>query len=411
MTYSFGDCVLDLQRFELRRAGERLKVEPQVFDVLALLVRERQRVVTKEELLDDVWGDRFVTESALTSRIKALRRAIGDDGKTQRYVRTVHGRGYQFVGDVTETTDDTAAPSRAPTTRPAPSELPPQEIRFCTTDDGVRLAYATMGSGLPMVKAANWLSHLDYDHESTVWRHWLVELSRRFRLVRYDERGCGLSDWEVPDFSFDAWVNDLETVVDAVGLDRFALLGISQGGPVAMAYAARHPERVSRLVMLGSFAQGRRRRARTPEELDLADTRIKLAGLSWGQPDPTYRQVFVSRFLPEGTQAEWREFDELQRRSTSAENAARFLRVFADIDVTDIAAKVTVPTLIACSRREPDRMFEQSRRLASLIPDSRLVPLDSCNHLLPERDPAWRHFLSELDAFMGISTSTTAETP
>jgi pimeloyl-ACP methyl ester carboxylesterase len=204
-------------------------------------------------------------------------------------------------------------------------------------------------------------------------------------------------------------VRDLETVVDAVGLDRFPLLGISQGGPVAMAYAARHPERVSRLVLFGTFAQGRRRRARTAQELELAETRIKLAGLSWGQPDPTYRQLFVSRFLPEGTQAEWREFDELQRRSTSPENAARFQRVFADIDVTDIAPKVTAPTLIAGSRREPDRMFEQSRLLASLVPDSRLVPLDSSNHLLPERDPAWRHFLSELDTFMGMSPGPGGE--
>jgi DNA-binding winged helix-turn-helix (wHTH) protein/pimeloyl-ACP methyl ester carboxylesterase len=400
MTYSFGDCQLDLQRYELRRAGQPLKVEPQVFDVLAELVRERDRVVTKQELLDAVWGDRFVSESALTSRIKALRRAIGDDGKTQKYVRTVHGRGYQFVADVTES--PSTSPDPAPPGSPTP-EPPAQEIRFCTTDDAVRLAYATMGSGPVLVKAANWLSHLDFDHESTVWRHWLVELSRRFRLVRYDERGCGLSDWETPEFSFEAWVRDLETVVDAVGLDRFPLLGISQGGPVALAYAARHPERVSRLVLFGTFAQGRRRRARTPQELELAETRIKLAGLSWGQPDPTYRQLFVSRFLPEGTQAEWREFDELQRKSTSPENAARFQRVFADIDVTDIAPKVTAPTLIAGSRREPDRMFEQSRLLASLVPDCRLVALDSANHLLPERDPAWRHFLSELDTFMGMS--------
>jgi DNA-binding winged helix-turn-helix (wHTH) protein len=267
VVYAFGDCELDLSRYELRRGGRARRLEPQVFDVLVLLVRERDRVVTKEEILDTVWGDRFVSESALTSRIKAVRQAIGDDGKAQRLVRTVHGRGYQFVAEV----EDRGAP-------PAP----PQEIRFCTTDDGVRLAYAEMGAGPPLVKVANWLSHLDYDWETVVWRHWLTELSRRHRLVRYDERGCGLSDWDVSDLSFDAWVRDLETVVDAAHLDRFPLLGISQGGPVAVAYAVRHPERVSHLVLLGAFARGRRKRAKTKEERELEEARFEIVRLGWG---------------------------------------------------------------------------------------------------------------------------------
>jgi pimeloyl-ACP methyl ester carboxylesterase/DNA-binding winged helix-turn-helix (wHTH) protein len=392
--YAFGGCELDLERFELRRDGVARRIEPQVFDVLVLLVRQRERVVSKEEILDTVWGDRFVSESALTSRIKALRQAVGDDGRGQRIVRTVHRRGYQFAAEVVERADG----SRAGTAPVA--ELPAQEIRFCTTSDGVRLAYAIMGSGPPLVKVANWLTHLDYDRETVVWRHWLAELSARYRLVRYDERGCGLSDWEVADLSFDAWVRDLETVVDAAGLERFPLLGISQGGPVAVAYAVRHPERVSRLVLHGTFAQGRRRRAVSQDELDLHDARDEIVRLGWGRPEPQYRHVFVSRFLPEGTQEEWRHFDELQRRSTSAENAWRLIRAFAEIDITDLAPLVTVPTLIACGRREPERQFEQSRLLASLIPGSRFVPLDTCNHVMPERDPAWLHFLAELEAFV-----------
>jgi DNA-binding winged helix-turn-helix (wHTH) protein/pimeloyl-ACP methyl ester carboxylesterase len=401
VVYVFGDCQLDLRRYELQRGGVVRPIEPQVFDVLVLLVRERDRVVTKEELLDTVWGDRFVSESALTSRIKAARQAIGDDGKAQRLVRTVHGRGYQFVADVTELEE-----------RPAPSSsmdaLPEQEIRFCTADDGTRLAYATMGSGRPLVKVANWLSHLDYDRQSVVWRHWLIELSRRFRLVRYDERGCGLSDWDVPEFSFEAWVRDLEAVVDAVGLERFPLLGISQGGPVAIAYAVRNPDRVSHLVLLGSYAQGRRARAATPEDHELMDARIQMTRVAWGRPDPQYRQMFVSRFLPEGTQEEWRVFDELQQRSTSPENAWRFVREFGDIDVRELASHVRAPTLIACARREPEDAFEQSRLLATLIPGSRLLPLDSCNHLLPERDPAWSAFLLELDRFLAAPAPVPA---
>ncbi len=398
--YTFGDCELDVRRFELRRGGVAVPIEPQVFDVLALLVRERDRVVTKEEILDTVWGDRFVSESALTSRVKAARQAVGDNGKMQRIVRTVHGRGYQFVAEVTPAVDDAVNAAAGRTeTRPLPP-LPAQEIRFCTAADGVRLAYAVMGSGRPLVKAANWLSHLDYDRETVVWRHWLLELSSRYRLLRYDERGCGLSDWDVPEFSLDAWVRDLEAIVDAAGYERFALLGISQGGPVAIKFAVRNPERVSHLVLLGSFLQGRRKRAASTADVELVEARIDLTRLGWGRPEPQYRQMFASRFLPEGTRDEWRAFDELQRRSTSPENAWRFLSEFADIDVTDLAPQVSVPTLIACARREPDDAFEQSRRLASLIRGSRLLPLDSCNHLLPERDPAWGEFVHELDSFL-----------
>ena len=393
MIFVFSDCQLDLDRFELRRAGRLRPVEPQVFDLLAVLIRERHRVVPKEELLDTVWGNRFVSESALTSRVKAARQAIGDDGHSQRLIRTARGRGYQFVAPV----DEAAQPDPAATLGPAP---PAQEIRFCTAGDGIRLAYAVSGAGPPLVKAANWLSHLAYDWESPVWRHWLTELSCRFRLVRYDERGCGLSDWDIARFSFEDWVDDLEAVVDAAGLDRFPLLGISQGGPVAIAYAVRHPERVTQLVLLGSFAQGRRKSARTPDELALAEAHIEIVRLGWGRPDPTYRQIFVARFLPEATQEQWRSFDELQQRSTSPDNAWRFVGEFADIDVTNLASKLTMPTLIMCSRREPGNRFEQSRLLAALIPNSRLVPLDSSNHLLPEGDPAWKHFLAEIDRFL-----------
>jgi pimeloyl-ACP methyl ester carboxylesterase/DNA-binding winged helix-turn-helix (wHTH) protein len=444
LIFVFGDCELDLDRFELRRAGQVRPVEPQVFDLLAVLIRERRRVVPKAELLDTVWGSRFVSESALTSRVKAARQAIGDDGRSQHLIRTAHGRGYQFVAPVTEAARSDpvteaapsgpvseAAPSgpvseaapSGPVSEAAPSDpvtriwpsppalsppvpsppappAPAQEIRFCTAGDGTRLAYATSGAGPPLVKAANWLSHLDYDWESPVWRHWLAELSRRFSLVRYDERGCGLSDWNIGRFSFDDWVDDLEAVVDATGLDRFSLLGISQGGPVAIAYAVRHPERVSHLVLLGAFARGRRKSARTPDELDLAEAHIEIVRLGWGRPDPMYRQIFAARFLPEATQEQWRSFDELQRRSTSPENAWRFVDEFANIDVTTLAPQLTVPTLIMCSRREPDNRFEQSRLLAAQIPNSRLVPLDSSNHLLPERDPAWQHFLAEIDRFL-----------
>ncbi|MGH9217097.1 MAG: alpha/beta fold hydrolase, partial [Acidimicrobiales bacterium] len=297
MIYTFDGYELDLDQFELRRDGARVAVEPQVFDVLAHLVEHRTRVVSKVELLESVWKTTFVTESALTSRIKGARQAVGDDGRLQRMIRTVHGRGYRFVSPVDVFVSPASAPPAA--SRPTESRVAvTQEIRFCRSADGVQVAYASSGEGPPLVKAANWLSHLDYDWESPIWRHWLQELSRRHQLIRHDERGCGLSDWDVDHLSIDTKVADLEAVVDACGLERFALLGISGGGPASVAYAARHPERVRKLVLYGAYARGRMARARTVEEKREAELMVDLAELGWGRDDPAFRHVFTLQFMP-----------------------------------------------------------------------------------------------------------------
>jgi pimeloyl-ACP methyl ester carboxylesterase/DNA-binding winged helix-turn-helix (wHTH) protein len=394
--------VLDTQSYELRSGDEVIRVEPQVFDVLTQLVRNHHRCVTKEELFDSVWGGRFVGEAALTSRIKTARRALGDDGESQRYIRTVRGRGYQFVGTVhTGAPPDTDAEPESPEPEPEPEPVPPrQQIAFCRAADGVRLAYAVAGEGSPLVRAANWMTHLGYDIESPVWKHWVSDLSRKHRFIRYDERGCGLSDWDATDFTFDDWVTDLETVVEALGLERFPLLGVSQGGAVAVAYAARHPERVSRLVLCGAYARGRAVRAVGEEEKRAAALDLDLARVGWGRDDPAFRQVFAAQFLPDGTRADWAAFDQLQRRTTSPENAVRFLEEFGRIDVRDEAREVTCPTLIMHARddhRVPMRFGEE---LAALIGDSRLVGLSSNNHLLTATEPAWRVFRDEIDAFL-----------
>ena len=395
--FAFDGCELDVQRLELRRDGQGVAVEPQVFDVLVYLLRHRDRVVSKEELLDEVWGDRFVSESALTSRIKAARRAIGDDGASQRIIRTLHGRGYRFVADV-----DELPPSGGATVEGAQAheQRPPQRVQLCTAADGVHLAYSVGGTGPTLVKAANWLSHLDYDWESPVWRHWWRELSARYQLVRYDERGGGLSDWDVEDFSLEAWVADLETVVDAAGLDRFVLLGISQGGPVAMTYAARHPERVRGLILYGTFPRGRLMRATTAQEEDEARMLVQLVRLGWGQDNSAFRRVFAMQFMPEGTQEQWEAFDELQRRSTSPRNAVRFVEAFSDIDVSEVVGRVAAPSLVIHCRGDVRIPVEGARRLAAQLPHSRFVILDSQNHLLLEDEPAWPVFLAEVDAFI-----------
>jgi pimeloyl-ACP methyl ester carboxylesterase len=350
-------------------------------------------VVPKAELLDNIWGDRFVSESALTSRIKAARRLIGDDGSSQRLIRTVHGRGYRFVADVETMTG--ASPAAVRTDRGVQ-----QPVQFCTTADGVRLAFASAGVGRPLMKVANWLSHLEYDWESPVWHHWWRDLSAGRRLVRYDERGCGLSDWDVDEFSLEAWVTDLETVVDASGLTRFPLIGISQGGPVAITYAARHPERVSGLILYGTYAEGRRARARTSLGEDEARLHLQLARLGWGRDEPAFRRVFAMQFMPEGTLEQWDAFDELQRVTTSPGNAVRFMEAFHALDVRDTAATLAVPTLVLHARRDARAPVELGRQLAALIPGSRFVTLDSANHLLLGDEPAWRQFLGELESFL-----------
>jgi pimeloyl-ACP methyl ester carboxylesterase/DNA-binding winged helix-turn-helix (wHTH) protein len=400
MRFEFGDYTIDLSRYQLYRDAETVHLEPQVFDVLAYLLLNRDRVVPKSELLEKIWGDQFVSESTLTSRVMAARRAVGDDGRAQRVIRTVFGRGYQFVARAQE--QATASSSSEGPAIPAPTEIPPpidQVIQFCRAQDGTRIAYATAGDGPVLVKAANWMTHVDYDAESLVWRHWLAELSRRFTLVRYDERGCGLSDWDVERIDFEVWVEDLKSVVDELGLRRFPLLGVSQGAAVAVAFAARYPERVSSMVLYGSYARGRLTRAQTPEAIREAALDVELARVGWAHDDPSFRRVFTTQFLPDGTREEWAEFDALQRRTISPANAVAFLETFATIDVTEPATRVSCPTLIMHARDDVRVPIRAARELAALIPGSKLVPLPGRNHLLTSGEPAWPMFLAELDCF------------
>jgi pimeloyl-ACP methyl ester carboxylesterase len=278
-----------------------------------------------------------------------------------------------------------------------------QQIRFCTSSDGVRVAFATAGEGPPLVKAANWLSHLEFDWNSPVWRHWIRELARDHTLVRYDERGCGLSDWSAEEFSLDAWVRDLEAVVDGLGLERFPLLGISQGGAIAIAYTVRHPERVSRLILYGGYSRGRSHRNLSEWEREEREVMLRMIAVGWGKDHAAFRQVFTSLFIPEANREQTNWFNELQRVSATPENAVRIARTFDDLDVRELAPRLELPTLVLHATGDLRVPFAEGRLLASLIPGARFVPLESRNHILLEGEPAWPRFIREVRSFLGVS--------
>jgi pimeloyl-ACP methyl ester carboxylesterase len=276
-----------------------------------------------------------------------------------------------------------------------------QAIRFVTTRDGVKLAYAVSGSGPPLLKTANWLNHLEFDWESPVWRHWFGLFSRHHRLYRYDVRGSGLSDWVDTGLSFDDQVSDLEQIVEAAELERFALLGISQGASVAVEYAVRHPERVSHLVIHGGFVQGWARRGPAAERIGRAQ--VELVRVGWGVEAPAYRRMFGELFIPDATEEQLDWFTELQRRTTRPDLAARIMEASGSIDVTQRMRLVQAPTLVLHPRGDVIVPFDQGRVIAAGIPHAKFVTLDSGNHLLIEGEPAWQRFAAAVGEFLGWS--------
>lgn len=394
LLYLFEGFTLDKERRELRTNDSMtVVVGPQVFDLLVYLIENRERVVSKDDLIASVWDGRIVSDSTLDSRVNAARKALGDSGKEQRLIRTAARKGIRFVGEVIEKTNEDISASVK-----SPSGVQ-QKVQFCTASDGVRIAYALAGQGLPLVKAANWLNHLEYDWQSPIWSHLLQALAADYQLIRYDERGNGLSDWDVEDISFDAFVRDLESVADATGLDRFALLGISQGCAVSIAYAVRHPERVSHLVLYGGYSRGRRMRGSTAE-VETADATLTLMRLGWGQENPAFRHIFTSLFIPGGTVEQMKWFDDLQRVTTSPENAVRIRQTMNNIDVSDLLDRITVPTLVVHCHGDAVVPFEEGRLMAAGISGARFVALEGCNHLILPGEPAFGRFLDAIRSFL-----------
>ncbi len=392
--FEFGSFRIEVAQRRLLREGRPVPLRAKLFDTLLVLVENHGRLVGKDELMTALWPDAVVEEGNLAHNISQLRHALGERTTGQKFVETVSKHGYRFVAAVRESMDARQTASHA--------GVSPHEIRICTTPDKVRIAYATIGEGPPLVKAANWLNHLEFDWHSPVWRHLVDALARDHQFVRYDERGTGLSDWEVDDISFEAFVSDLEAVVDAAGLERFALLGISQGSAVSVAYATRHPERVTALVLHGGYLRGWKNQAEAAVRGEALQT---LIGLDWGRDNPAIRQMFTSSFVPDGTAEQIAWFNELQRVSTSPANAVRLRAAFGAIDVTEPASRVSVPTLVLHSTGDRVIQFSAGRELAAAIPGARFVPIESRNHLILEHEPIWPQYVETIRRFLDSASS------
>jgi pimeloyl-ACP methyl ester carboxylesterase/DNA-binding winged helix-turn-helix (wHTH) protein len=391
--YAFGPFRLEVRERRLLRDGTVVALAGKAFDALVMLVEGANALQKQDALMDRLWPDIAVEQNSLQQCVSLIRKALSDAPSVE--LETVRGQGYRLHAEVREVSSSSA---RAPRVSPHDG-LTAQRTHFCSAHDGARLAYASLGDGPPLVKAANWLNHLELDWQGPVWKHWLELLSAEHRLIRYDARGNGLSDWKPPSISFEDFVADLGTVFDAAKVDRAPVLGISQGAAVAVAYAARYPERVSGLILIGGCARGWRVKQKAKLTQRMEALRV-LMRQGWGSDNAAFRQIFTTSFFPTGTKEQTEWFNELQRQTTSPDNAADILSALGDLDVRDELARVRAPTLVVHSRIDAVVPFKDGLELASGIRGARFVALDDANHLLMDGEPGWIRFTAELSSFL-----------
>jgi len=388
---SFDKHTLDPLRRELRADGSMVAVEPQVFDLLEYLIRHRDRVVSKDELLGSVWHGRVVSESTLSVCINAARRAVGDSGERQALIRTFSRKGFRFIADVHETSSYKG---------PAPDDSDTaQAVRFCRTTDGVNIATTATGAGVAVIRTATWLNHLEYEWNNPIRQGLMHFLSDHMRLIRYDGRGNGLSDREAQDISLEGFGRDLDAVIKCWELKEYVLLGMSQGAPIAVAHAVKYPERVTKLILHGGFTLGRNKRA-SPDERKMGDAMATLLKQGWGQEGSVFMRMYSAAYLPEGSPEEIKAFAELQEKATTGEMAVRIRSACDDIDIRELLPQVHVPTLVLHSRNDHVQPFEEGRRIAAEIPGAKFVSLESSNHVPMPGEPAWERFQHEVVAFL-----------
>ncbi|GMG84492.1 alpha/beta fold hydrolase [Paralimibaculum aggregatum] len=391
MRFLFADCVLDTKRHRLLRSGEPVPVEPQVFDLLHVLAERAGELVTKDELIAAVWNGRIVSDATIASRINAARTAVGDSGRHQLVIRTLPRRGFALVAEVSRGSDD--RPQGAPEMR--------QTVRMVASSDGTGIAYAVSGAGPPLLRAGHFLTHLEMDWQGSVYRPTIAALSARHTLVRYDQRGTGLSQTDVADLSIEAYAADMLAVADAAGLDRFPIFATSQGVPVSVHVAAAHPERVSRLVLFGGFAQGRALRSGNRSHGD-AEALMTLLNRGWGKPESGFMSAFIAMFCPDASPEERTSIARSQLASATPEMAGRIRRAIDRFDVTESLAKVRAPTLVMHADGDAIHPVAQGRLLAANIPGAEFKLIHSNNHIILGSSCTWDEIISKVIEFINI---------
>lgn len=387
--FTFGPFHLDVQERRLLRDGALVPLSGKAFDTLVALVEGANTLQRQQALMERLWPDTVVEPNSLQYNVSLVRRVL--DGAAGVEIQTLRGQGYRLIAEVVRTH------AHAPRSHVA------QRTHFCKAGDGARLAFAKLGDGRPIVKAANWLSHVELDWHGDVWTTWLELLGRERCLVRYDARGNGLSDWHPPTITFDDFVSDLGVVFDAAAVERAPIIGICQGASVAVAYAARQPERVSALVLVGGCARGWRVKGH-PRLVERFEALMVLMRQGWGGRNAAFRQIFTTAFFPNATAELAESWNELQRQTTTPDNAANILSALGDIDIRSDMARIRVPTLVLHSKDDAVVPMSDGVELATGIAGARFVPLDSPNHLLVPDDPTWPRVAAEIDSFLTQET-------
>jgi len=390
--YVFDLYVLDVDERRLLRAGEEIRLRGKLFDTLRVLVENAGRLMRKDELMQAVWPDSIVEENNLDHCVSHLRKVL-HPGK---FIETVPRHGYRFVSEVSLS----GSGPKLVRLEPALQHLdaPDQEVQFFTASDGVRIAYTIGGCGPAIVRTIDWLNHLDFEWKSPFLRHWLSEIMRHNTLVRYDQRGSGLSDWGVEDFSYERMVKDFEELIEATGLEQVSIFGGCQGAAIATVYATRHPERVSKLIFNGAFANG----WPPPGEIgkEQFEALLTLIRHGWGHDNPAFRQMWSTLFHPDADSVEMDWLNELQRISTSPENAVSMMSEFPNFKIFELLPQISCPTLVMHSRDDATVPAHEGRLIAARIRGARFVELPSRSHMVRPGDPAWDLFVEEFSSFM-----------
>ncbi|MEM8631879.1 MAG: alpha/beta fold hydrolase [Pseudomonadota bacterium] len=390
MILRFEDCELDLERFVLRRAGETVHVEPQVFDLIAFLARNAGSVVLKDALVEAVWQGLAVSDATINARISGARRALGDSGKEQRIIRTVPRKGFEFRPEVRM--GDTAPPVDT-----VPSKA--SRVRYVASADGTPIAWAESGDGPVLIRASHWLSHLERDLSCPLWQPYIDRLSRYRRLLRYDLRGTGLSGRDARLDRLDDFVNDLEAVADASGAATVDIFACSQGAPVALAYAVRHPDRLRKLVILGGYALGRVFRPPEPGAAD-EETILGMIRAGWGQGNSAFVRAFGALFIPEATREEIDSQIATQAATIAPDRAVELRKTVDRFDVTGLLPDVRARTLVFHSTGDAIHPISQGQRIAAGVPGAEFSRVDSPNHALLPQEPEWERVMRDMERFL-----------